>query len=103
MVVVRYAALAALVVWLGGTATTLVGDLFRQVPLAPVICAAVILVSMLILKFVGPPPRAFIARMAVAAAMLAVAIVAARRGATPITSTITLALGLVLLAWYAHE
>ena len=103
MVVVRYAALAALVVWLGGTATALVGDLFTRTPFAPIVCGAVILIAMLVLKFMGPPPRAFIPRIVIVALMLAIAAITARRGPTTIALTINLALGLVLLGWYAHE
>jgi hypothetical protein len=55
------------------------------------------------LNFLGPPPRAFFTRVGIVALMLLVTL--ADRwlisGSTPLVVNTTL--GLVLLAWYAHE
>jgi hypothetical protein len=100
MIVVRYAALAALVVWLGGMvvlgllvapstfrvlqaydpvagrvlAGALFGTILRQFHLLAYVCGSVILLSLLTLKLVGPPPRAFPVRAAIVVVMLAVAV-----------------------------
>jgi hypothetical protein len=99
---VRYIALAALVVWLGGMivlgllvapstfrvlqaadpatgrvlAGALFGDILRQFYQLAYVCAAVILICLFVMKFMGPPPRAFILRAAIVAAMLALAMYA---------------------------
>lgn len=96
MPVVRYAALAALVFWLGGTLQALAGDVRPR--LVAAVCGGVMIVGLFIMKFVGPPPRAFVTRVSLAAAMIAVSFAPVSVG--PI---VTAALGLVLLAWYAHE
>src|SRR5438067_11107574 len=102
MVAVRYAALIALVVWLGGMivlglivapstfrvlqahegaagrvlAGALFGDVLRQFSILAYVCGAVILISLIVLKLLGPPPRAFPLRAAIVALMLALAIYA---------------------------
>jgi hypothetical protein len=102
MIAVRYAALAALVVWLGGMlvlgglvapstfrvlqdhqagagrvlAGALFGDILRQFYIVAYVCGAVILLSLIILKLVGPPPRAFPVRAALVSFMLAIALYA---------------------------
>jgi len=99
VLVVRYLALLALVVWLGGMvalgllvapavfrelqaadptggrvlAGALFGAILRQFHLLAYACGAIIFVSFLVLKFVGPPPRGFIPRISLVTAMLAVA------------------------------
>ena len=85
MVAVRYAALAALVLWIGALLNAR----------TPLIYGGVVLVCLLTMKFVGPPPPAFIARMALTFIMLATTIVA--------PPLIPLALGGVLLYWYIDE
>src|SRR4051794_27252917 len=94
MFVVRYTALVALVVWL----SVLLGDSARSVERLGIICGAVIFICLFVMKFVGPPPHAFIPRAAIVAAMLAVAI-GARAGAVAdarVPMAIDAALGLVL-------
>jgi len=162
MVAIRYVALAALVVWLGGMivlglvvapstfrvlqahdagtgrvlAGALFGDILRQFSLIAYGCGATMMVCLFVMKFMGPPPRAFIPRAAIVALMLGLAAYAggpvsreiaqlqsqaagpmnalpdtdARRvrfnrlHATSTTlMTINMALGLVLLSWYARE
>lgn len=100
MFAVRYATLTALVVWVGGMAlvgllvapTTfgvleaadpeggrvlagaLFGELLRRFHLVMYACGAVVCVGLLLMKFVGPPPRAFTLRVALAAVMLGLAL-----------------------------
>jgi uncharacterized membrane protein len=99
MVVVRYTALIALVVWVGGMivlgalvapstfrvlqaheaaagrvlAGALFGEILRQFYLLAYVCGGIILVSLVALKLMGPPPRAFPLRAAIVTAMLALA------------------------------
>jgi hypothetical protein len=104
MAAVRYAALAALVVWLGGILAILFGDAMRRDQLITYGCGGVVFLSLLVMKLVGPPPRAFIPRAAIVAAMLAVALLATFRFLPATTSAaLDLALGFVLLFWYVHE
>jgi hypothetical protein len=106
---VRYLALAALVVWLGGIiALTLLTSPPRedlwQFDLVSYACGALIVICLFVMKFVGPPPAAFIPRLALATLMLAVAVYG---GFVAISSTIPrladAALGFVLLFWYVRE
>ena len=101
MPVVRYVALAALAVWLGGTVAALAGDIGRHLDAVAYGCGGVMLVGLFLMKFVGPPPHAFVARVALVVAMLATTALASRAGVNvlPINATI----GFVLLFWYARE
>lgn len=100
MFVVRYMVLAALVVWTGGMvalggivaplafqvlekadpqngrvfAGLLFGDILRQFSFLAYVCGALVVAGLVILKFVGPPPRAFVLRLILSVAMLAIAI-----------------------------
>jgi uncharacterized membrane protein len=100
MLVVRYVALAALVVWLGGMvmlgvlvapstfqvlqssdpangrwlAGLVFGEVLRRFHWLSYICGGVLFVSLFVMKFVGPPPSAFVVRAGIVAAMLAVAL-----------------------------
>ena len=103
MIVVRYAALAALVVWLSGMLAFEFGEALRT-PSVSFGCGAVVFVSLVILKFVGPPPRAFFLRAAIVAAMLTVAGLAwLARVPAAIAVPVDLALSAILLFWYVHE
>jgi hypothetical protein len=109
MLVVRYLALAALVVWLGGmvTLSLLVApsrEALQQFDLVAYGCGGLIVICLLVLKFVGPPPAAFVPRLALVVLMLAVAAgagVLARTGLAP--RLVVIALGFVLLFWYVRE
>lgn len=103
MPVVRYVALAALVVWLGGTLQAAGGDLGRHAPAIAYACGAVMLVSLFVMKFVGPPPHGFVVRVALVLVMLGVTTAAILRGPSRSATIATAALGGVLLAWYARE
>jgi hypothetical protein len=100
MLAIRYLALAALVVWLGGMvvlslivapttfrvlqeadssggralAATLFGHLLSQFDLLAYTCGGVVMVALFVMKFLGPPPAAFVVRAAIVAAMLAIAV-----------------------------
>jgi hypothetical protein len=104
MLAVRYVALAALVVWLGGMVTAAFGEFLRPFHLVSLGCGAVILVSLFIMKFVGPPPHAFVPRAALTALMLLVlGVSAVLRSASSVLVGINLVLGFVLLFWYVRE
>jgi uncharacterized membrane protein len=100
MYAVRYAALAALVVWLGGMIVLgllvapstfqalqaadpengrvlgglVFGEILRRFHLLAYACGGVLFVSLFLMKFVGPPPAAFVLRALIVAAMLSVAL-----------------------------
>jgi len=102
MLSIRYLALTALVVWLGGMlivglivapstfrvlqaadpatgrvlAGTLFGEILRQFHLLAYVCGGLMLACLVVLKFVGPPPRAFVPRLALVALMLALEVYA---------------------------
>ena len=97
MIFIRYLALVALVVWVGGMvilgllvapqtfrvlqasspadgrilAGALFGAILRQFHLVTYACGAVLFVCLFVMKFLGPPPHAFVARVAIVAIMLA--------------------------------
>ena len=100
MLAIRYVALAALAVWLGGMlilglvvapstfhaleaadpasgrvlAGVAFGEVLRQFHLVTYACGAIVLVGLFTMKFLGPPPRAFVPRAAIVALMLGVAV-----------------------------
>jgi len=103
MVAVRYAALAALVVWIGGMLTVVVGDVLTRFSTS-LACGGVVLLSLLVLKFVGPPPRAFVPRVALVAVMIVATILAgAGRLPAPTAAAVNLVLAAILLVWYRYE
>jgi hypothetical protein len=103
MVVVRYVALVALVVWLGAMQNALVGSGTAAAIAIAYGCSAVLVMCLVAMKFVGPPPRAFFIRLGIVVLMLLMTLfdrwLIPGRTATYVNT----ALGLVLLAWYAHE
>ncbi len=104
MTFVRYVALAALVLWLGVLAGALGGDTLRHVHVVSAVCGAVILIALLAMKFIGPPPRAFVVRTAIVVAMVAMmGYTALWAAASTAMLAATTALGFGLLAWYARE
>jgi hypothetical protein len=52
-------------------AGALFGAMLRQFHLMAYVCGAVLLVCLFVMKFVGPPPHAFVARIAIVTLMLA--------------------------------
>jgi hypothetical protein len=104
MLAVRYVALAALVVWLGGMVTVVFGESLPPFHFVALTCGAVILVSLFVMKFVGPPPRGFVPRAALTALMLVIVAASAKaRTAAATLTAINLALGFLLLFWYVRE
>jgi len=100
MLAVRYLALAALVVWLGGMvilglvvapstfgvlqssdpvngrmlAGAVFGTILRRFHFIAYACGAILFVSLFVMKFVGPPPQAFVVRAAIVFVMLLLAL-----------------------------
>jgi len=106
MFVVRFATLAALVVWLAAMTALRFGGLMERIDLVAYVCGAITLVGLFVMKFVGPPPAGFVPRAAIAVAMLAVAAAAAFARAVETAAmlvTLNIALGFVLLMWYVRE
>ena len=103
MVVVRYASLVALVVWLGVMQSAVFFDRPDYGDWLEYVCGGTIVVGLFALKFVGPPPRAFPGRVAIAFLMLCIAVFAQYSGASIAATAINMTLGFILLAWYAHE
>jgi hypothetical protein len=104
MLAVRYVALVALVIWLGGMLTALFGDLLQPLQLVAYACGVVILISLFTMKFVGPPPQAFVPRAALTFLMLLlVGASAVQRTLSTALMGINLVLGFVLLFWYLRE
>jgi hypothetical protein len=106
MIVVRYATLAALVFWLGAMTGARFVDLISRAELVGYVCGGAVLAGLVVMKLVGPPPRAFFARAGMAALMLGVAAAAtyARNAdAAAALATLNIALGFVLLLWYVRE
>lgn len=111
MFALRYAALVALVVWVGGLIVLLLAgadacDLARVGHRIALICGSVLLVTLFAMKFLGPPPYAFRIRALVAAVMLAIALgstLDAAQSAITALRAFNAAAGLFLLAFYARE
>src|SRR5262245_59884483 len=106
MFAVRYVALAALVVLL--SVSVIASGLLAPDP-APahgvgLICGTVVLIALFVMKFIGPPPHAFVLRAALAFAVVAISLYASQSArASTAAAKINLGLGLVLLGWYARE
>ena len=109
MLAIRYVTLAALVVWLGGLVTLALviapsSDNLQRFHVVGYVCGGIVFVCLIVLKFVGPPPHDFFPRIGLVALMLLVAIYANLWSPSPfIPMTIDIALGFVLLFWYARE
>jgi hypothetical protein len=109
MLAVRYVTLAALVVWLGGLVTLALvlapsAENLERFRMVGYVCGGIVFVCLFVLKFVGPPPHDFFPRIGLVALMLAVAIYTNRWAQSPfVPMTIDIALGFVLLFWYARE
>jgi hypothetical protein len=111
MLVVRQIGLVALAVWLGGMsvigflvaptifrvleatdphngrvlAGALLGEVLRGFHLLAYACGVILLLCLLIIKFVGPPPRAFKVRISIVTLMLAIAVYSG----VPLTGALT--------------
>jgi hypothetical protein len=105
MIIVRYATLAALVLWLGAMLGVRFGEAMRQLPLLAPVSGAVIFVGLFAMKFMGPPPPSFAPRAAIVFVMLAMTFASAWMSgwAASALLTVNIALGFLLLYWYARE
>ena len=106
MIVVRYGTLAALVLWLSAMLGGRSGDVLRHLPLFALACGAVTFVGLFAMKFLGPPPAAFVPRVAIVFVMLIIGAVSALfvRGHTAAwLQWIDIGLGFALLYWYVRE
>jgi hypothetical protein len=109
MIVVRYATLMALVIWLGSMMGARFGELVGRFDLLAYACGAAVVVGLFVMKFLGPPPPAFIPRVAIVFLMLGIAVASATFVAriapdlSKMLSAINIGLGLVLLFWYVRE
>ena len=106
MILVRYVTLAALVIWLGAMMGERFGELFRRAHLIAYACGGTTVVGLFVLKFMGPPPMAFVMRAGLAVLMLAIALGAAfvaPRAMSDLLMIVNIGLGLVLLTWYVRE
>lgn len=100
MLAVRYVALTALVVWLGGMvilgllvapstfgvlqtsdpangrmlAGAVFGTILRRFHLVAYVCGIIVFLSLFVMKFVGPPPQAFVLRAAIVFVMFLIAL-----------------------------
>jgi hypothetical protein len=100
MLAVRYLALAALVVWLGGMvvlgllvapstfgvlqasdpvsgrilAAAVFGEILRRFHLLAYACGVILFVCLFVIKFIGPPPHGFPMRVGIVALMLGLAL-----------------------------
>ena len=109
MLAIRYIALTALAVWVGGMVTlylvaTPSREALRHFEALTFVCGALVFVCLIVLKFVGPPPADFFPRVGLVVVMLAIAVyVSFMRPASMAPAMINTALGLVLLSWYVRE
>jgi len=106
MIVVRYATLVALVIWIGAMVDQRFGDLFRRPQLVAYACGGAIVIGLFALKFLGPPPMAFVLRAALTLLMLAIAAgtkLFAPRELASVLATVNICLGFILLIWYVRE
>jgi hypothetical protein len=105
MILVRYMTLVALVIWLGAMVDERFPDLFRRAHLVGAVCGAVTVTGLFVLKFVGPPPLAFVTRLCMVLLMAALALAAAfaARDTANLLLTVNIGLGLGLLVWYVRE
>ncbi len=103
MVVVRYAVLMALVLWLG----VMESAVFFDRPIHPSWMefgfGGSIVVGLFAMKFLGPPPHAFVTRLAIVILMLCIAVVGQWSRGSRVPVLINMTLGCVLLGWYARE
>jgi hypothetical protein len=106
MIVVRYGTLAALVLWLGVLLAARAGDLLRHLPLLPLAFGAATFIGLFAMKFLGPPPPAFVPRVAIVFVMLVLAGLSAwfaTSGTAAWLQSVNIGLGFVLLYWYTRE
>jgi uncharacterized membrane protein len=103
MIVVRYAALVAVVIWLGVLQNELFADRSDYATWLGVTCGVITMVALFAMKFLGPPPHAFAPRAAIVALMVVLTFIDYAYHASKMPAAINACLGFVLLSWYARE
>jgi hypothetical protein len=106
MILVRYATLVALVLWLGAMINARFGNLFWRVDTISYGCGVVTVLGLFVMKFMGPPPHAFVPRAAIVVLMLVISFASALPATGEFSTTlmvINIGLGLFLLYWYVRE
>ena len=106
MILVRYATLVALVIWLAAMMGERFSDLVPRAHLIGYACGATTVVGLFVLKFMGPPPTAFAMRVGLAVLMLAITLASTlpgNRDLSTMLTTVDIGLGFVLLIWYVRE
>jgi hypothetical protein len=106
MIVVRYATLAALVLWLCALVAARAGDIPGHRPLLTLAFGVATFIGLFAMKFLGPPPPGFVPRVAIVFVMLVLAGVSARFATSSTAGwlkSINIGLGFVLLYWYSRE
>jgi hypothetical protein len=107
MIIVRYATLVALVIWLGVMVGARLGELVGRLDVLSYVCAGGLVVGLFMMKFLGPPPPGFITRVVIVVLMLGIAVASALFAITPdlskMLSLVNIGLGLALLFWYVRE
>jgi len=106
MIVVRYATLVALVIWIAAMVDERFPDVLHRTLPMTYVCGAATVVGLFMLKFLGPPPIAFVMRAGIAVLMLAIGIASAfiaPRDSSNLLMIVNIGLGLVLLIWYVRE
>jgi len=106
MILVRYATLVALVLWLGALINERLGNVCWRGDTISYGCGIVTVVGLFVMKFMGPPPHAFVPRAAIASVMLIVVFASTLPAAGDFSTAlmaVNIGLGLVLLYWYVRE
>jgi hypothetical protein len=105
MIVVRFGTLAALVLWLSAMLGARFGDVLQR-PRLMLVFGAITFVGLFAMKFLGPPPPAFVPRVAIVFVMLVVAAASiwlVTSGPAAWLLTANICLGFLLLYWYTRE
>jgi hypothetical protein len=106
MILVRYATLVALVIWLAAMMGDRFGDVLHRAHLIGYACGATTVVGLFVLKFMGPPPMAFVMRAGLAVLMIAIALgstLLENRELSTMLTVVNIGLGFTLLIWYVRE
>jgi hypothetical protein len=107
MAAIRYFALVTLVVWTATLLSHVAGDMLAQVDQVTYACAALTLVLLMLLKFMGPPIPAFSLRVILVTLMLLPAVNPAIVEQLHLGSTtgrgVQFGLCMLLLVWHVPE
>jgi len=81
-------------------------DMLRRTLPVTYACGGATVVGLFMLKFLGPPPIAFVMRAGITVLMLAIAVASlflAPRDPSNLLMTVNIGLGFLLLIWYVRE